>query len=242
MPLHNFEQYQDVYLSPEISISYEDIEAEASASSQLKKMEGNYSNIDFVYGIAFDKRNQSFQPTDGYKTKFIQSLPIVQDGSSIMNGFDVSAYHEINENVIGAVKFYSRTIHGINNEDVRLTSRLFIPRNRLRGFNTAKLGPKDGEDYIGGNYTTSLQIEAQLPKLLPESSRTDISIFLDSGNVWDVDYNSSLDDTNKIRSAIGISANVFTTVGPLSFTLAQDLSKATNDDSEMFNFRLGTSF
>ena len=31
-------------------------------------------------------------------------------------------------------------------------------------------------------------------------------------------------------------------VGPLTFTFAQDLSKATNDETEAFNFRLGTSF
>ena len=85
-------------------------------------------------------------------------------------------------------------------------------------------------------------LEAQLPHLLPESTRTDISIFFDSGNVWHVDYSDTLDDSNKIRSSIGVSANVWTTVGPLSFTLAQNVSKATNDDTELFNFRLGTSF
>ena len=85
-------------------------------------------------------------------------------------------------------------------------------------------------------------MEAQLPNLLPESTRTDISLFIDSGNVWSVDYSDSIDDSNKIRSAIGVSANVFTTIGPLSFTFAQDITKATNDETETFNFRLGTSF
>ena len=40
----------------------------------------------------------------------------------------------------------------------------------------------------------------------------------------------------------GIAANIFTTIGPLSFTIAQNISKATNDETESFNFRLGTSF
>ena len=51
-----------------------------------------------------------------------------------------------------------------------------------------------------------------------------------------------LDNKSKIRSSFGVSANVFTTIGPLSFTFAQDISKATNDETESFNFRLGTSF
>ena len=71
---------------------------------------------------------------------------------------------------------------------------------------------------------------------------TDITVFLDTGNVWSVDYNESLEDSNKIRSSVGISANVFTMVGPLNFTLAQDLTKASTDLTETFNFRLGTSF
>ena len=104
------------------------------------------------------------------------------------------------------------------------------------------MGPKDGENYVGGNYVSTLSIEAALPNLLPESSRTDISAFMDSGNVWHVDYDSTLDDTNKIRTAVGLAANVWTPVGPLSFVLAQDLTKSTNDETQAFNFRIGTSF
>jgi len=238
----DFEQYQNIYLSPMLTMSYEEITPQTDASAQIKKMDGTYTNIDFRYGIAVDKRNQVYQPTKGYRTKFIQSLPIIMDSSSIMNGIDISSYYSVSDDIIGSIKFYARTMHGLEDEDVRLTSRLFLPQRRLRGFNTRKVGPKDGENYIGGNYTTALGFEAQLPNLLPESTRTDISVFLDSGNVWHIDYSDSLDDSNKIRSAIGVSANVWTTIGPLSFTLAQDLSKATNDDTELFNFRLGTSF
>ena len=81
-----------------------------------------------------------------------------------------------------------------------------------------------------------------MPNLLPETYKTDINLFFDAANVWSVDYNSALDDTNKIRSSVGIAANVFTQIGPLSFVFAQDLTKSNNDETETFNFRLGTSF
>ncbi len=236
-----FEQYVDILFSPSVTLSYEDIEVKATSSSSIQKMKGTFTNMDFLYGVTLDKRNQKFQPTDGSRFKFIQSLPIVQDSSSILNGIDVSTYHSVSEDLVGAAKLYVRAINGID-EDVRLTSRMFMPQNRLRGFNTRKVGPKDGDDYIGGNYTTAFGLEAQLPNLLPESTRTDISLFLDAGNVWEVDYSDTLDNSNKIRSAVGISANVFTTVGPLSFTLAQDITKAATDETQTFNFRLGTSF
>jgi len=204
-------------------------------------MEGNFFNADLGYAVTLDRRNQSFRPTDGHKFTFRQKLPLVQDSSSILNGIDISTYHGFSEDLIGSLKFHARTITGVD-DDVRLTDRLYIPRNRLRGFNTYKVGPKDGEDWIGGNYTTALSTEAQLPNLLPESYRTDITLFFDTANIWGVDYTQDLEDADKIRTSVGFSADIFTAIGPLSFVLAKGITKATNDETQTFNFRLGTSF
>jgi len=237
----SFEQYQDVYISPYLSGAFEDITVSSTASDSVKKMKGNFTNVDFGYSITWDKRNQPFQPTAGYRTRFEQQLPILQDSSSIINGIDVARYHAFSEDMITSLKFKAKSIHGVD-DDVRLTNRLFLPTKSLRGFNVRKTGPKDGQDFIGGNYIASLGVEAQLPNLLPESYQTDFSIFLDTANVWSVDYSDSVDDTNQIRSSIGFAANVYTTVGPLSFTIAQSLTEGKYDETETFNFRLGTSF
>ena len=236
-----FEQYENIYFSPSIGAGHEDVTVQKSASASVKKMGGNFSNIDFNYGVAFDQRNQTYNPTGGYWAKFIQKIPLLQDSSSLLNGVNFNKYHGFSEDVIGTVKFFGRSIHGLD-KDTRLTSRLFLPQSRLRGFDTQRTGPKDGNDYVGGNYTTSLAFEAKLPNLLPESYKTDFSVFLDSANVWAVDYSDSIDDSSKIRSSVGLAANVFTAIGPLSFTLAQNITKDTNDVTEVFNFRLGTSF
>ena len=146
----SFEQYEDFFISPSFSVAFEDIEVDSTATDAVKKMEGNFFNLDLTYSLLKDKRNQRYRPTKGHKLSFIQSLPIVQYSSSILNGLDVAAYHDFSEDLIGAVKFHSRAITGID-DDVRLTERLYIPRKRLRRFNTWKTGPKDGDDYIGGN-------------------------------------------------------------------------------------------
>ena len=236
----SFEQYEKFYVSPNLSVAFENIEVDSTASTAVKNMEGNFFNADLGYSLVKDNRNQRFKPTRGNKIVFLQKIPIVQDSSSLLNGFDLTSYHDFSDDLIGAFKFHSRAINGIDG-DVRLTERLYLPRSRLRGFNTYKVGPKDGDDYIGGNYTTAIGFEAQMPNLLPESYRTDFSFFLDTANIWGVDY-TAIDETNTIRSSVGVSANIFTTIGPLSFTMAQDLSKASNDETETFNFRLGTSF
>ena len=237
----SFEQYEDIYISPALAVNHEDIEAESTASDNIKKMDGTYITSDFTYGITLDKRNQSFQPTEGYSTSFFQSLPLIQDSSSIINTFNANTWHEISENVIGSLKFQAKTVHGID-DNVRLTNRLFVSGRKLRGFVRGKVGPKDGADWIGGNYVTGLSVEAQLPNLLPEAYKTDFSLYLDTANIWGVDYSDSIDDSNKIRSSVGVAANVFTAIGPLSWTLSQSLTKASSDVTETFNFNIGTSF
>ena len=65
---------------------------------------------------------------------------------------------------------------------------------------------------------------------------------MDIANLWHVDYSTEVSDSNKIRSSIGIATNMFTPVGPLSFVMSQNLSKADTDITQSFNFQIGTSF
>ena len=148
----------------------------------------------------------------------------------------------VTENIISATKFNLTTVTGIDNEDVRISKRTNLPTTKLRGFKRGKVGPVDGNDHVGGNYAASLNLEANLPNLLPESSRTDVGLFLDLGNVWGVDYDSSLNDSNEIRSSTGIAASWISPLGPMTFVFSTNISKASSDETEGFNFNLGTTF
>ena len=66
------------------------------------------------------------------------------------------------------------------------------------------MGPKDGDDYIGGNYAASLNISTTLHQILPSFQNTDFNIFFDYANVWGVDYDSSIDESNVIRNYVYI--------------------------------------
>ena len=119
---------------------------------------------------------------------------------------------------------------------------MHIPSKRLRGFENRKVGPKDGGDYIGGNYAAALNFEAALPNLLPEGTGTDIAAFVDFANLWHADYSSSIAQSSKLRSSIGFATNMYTPLGPLNFVIAQDLSAADSDSTQTFKFEIGTSF
>ena len=151
-------------------------------------------------------------------------------------------YNSINENIVGASKFYLSTINGLKNEDVRLSKRKGISQRKLRGFKKNKVGPVDGNDHIGGNYVAALNFETNLPNLLPDNTNTDLGLFLDFANIWGVDYTDTVDEANKIRSSTGVVANWSSPIGPLTFILSQNLSKANTDETESFSFNLGTTF
>ncbi len=238
----SFEQYKDVIASIGLSATYDDLKTLDSASDALKKQSGNFNEIATNYGFTFDKRNRSFMPTDGSIIGFGQSFPLYADKSFISNRFNISSYRSITEDVIGATKLYVASVNGLGNDDVRLSNRTGISSRRLRGFEKNKVGPVDGKDHIGGNYAAALNFESNLPNLLPDDTNTDITLFLDFGNVWGVDYDSSIDDSNKIRSSTGVMASWMSPIGPLSFTLSQNLSKASTDETQGFSFNLGTTF
>ena len=46
----------------------------------------------------------------------------------------------------------------------------------------------------------------------------------------------------EVISPLGIGVDWLTPIGPLSFTLAEPLSKANTDKTESFRFNLGTTF
>ena len=237
----SFEQYKDVRTSFGLNASYDDLRTQSNASDSIKKQSGKYNDITFNYGFSQDKRNRSFMPTSGSILTFNQSLPLYADKPSLGNVLSSSIYKTLSENVVGAGKFYIASVNGFD-DDVRLSNRRSLSSKRLRGFERGKVGPMDGTDHIGGNYAAALNLEANLPNLLPDETNIDVAAFLDFGNVWGVDYDSSLDDGNKIRSSTGVVAGWISPIGPMSFVFSKNISKASTDVTESFNFNLGTTF
>jgi|TARA_B110000211_G_C14091243_1_gene559269 outer membrane protein insertion porin family len=237
-----FEQYKDVYLSPTLNLSHDDLKVLSTASASLKKQEGTYTDLSLGYSVKLDKRDRVFMPTDGFATSFSQLLPIYADTPYIQNAVSFSRYNSFSPNVVGAFKFFGSAINGLDDKDVRLSKRLNLNSNRLRGFESGKVGPKDGNDYVGGNYASAINLEANLPNLLPESTKTEVGIFLDAANLWGVDYSDTIEESNKIRSSFGINTSWLSPLGPMSVVLAQNITKAKTDTTETFNFRLGTTF
>ncbi len=238
----SYEKFKDIYFSPGLSLTYDDLTTDDTASALLKKQSGSSTDLMFDYALSSDKRDRRFMPTGGYLTSFFQEIPLYADQPHLKNNFSTNHYKEFSEDLIGALKFGVTSINGIGDDDVRLSKRLGLSSKKLRGFEPGKIGPKDGDDFIGGNYTTSLNLEANFPNFFPEKSNAEIGLFLDAGNVWGVDYSDTIDDSNKLRSTFGVNTSWLSPAGPLSFVFSKNITKASTDIDQTFNFRLGTTF
>ena len=235
-----FEQYDDFFFRPTFSTNYEELTTNSEASVNLKKQEGSYFTTKFKYILDLDKRNQRFQTTDGFQSKFIQTIPIVSESNTLLNGYQIDTYHSLND-ITASLGLYLRAVTGLS-DDVRISERVNLPRQRLRGFESGKIGPVDASDHIGGNYAASLNFQTNLPFLFPSFQSVDFNYFVDAGNVWGVDYSNSVGDSSQIRSSTGVGLEWFSPIGPFTFTLAQPISKIDTDKTQSFQFNIGTTF
>lgn len=119
----------------------------------------------------------------------------------------------------------------------------------VRGFETSSLGPRDtNNDRLGGDRQFIFSAELLTP--LPGADRTLRGLFfLDAGNVWGYRRDSqqsgyyredlSFDD---LRYSVGFGVAWISPLGPLKFSLAFPLNKKDGDDTQRFQFQIGTGF
>ena len=238
----NFEYLNDFNLGVSTSSFYEKIETNSTASARQKKQEGDYWDTFANLSFDYDKRNQKFKTTDGFRSTYSINLPVISETNTLTNSYNYKIYGELYENNISSFSIFLKSANSITSDDVKLTERLYIPSNKLRGFENGKIGPKDGGDFIGGNFISTVNFNTTIPKLFENSESLDALLFFDMGNVWGVDYDSSINDSNKIRSSIGIGIDWFSMVGPINVSLTEVISKNSTDITESFRFNIGTTF
>ncbi len=238
----DFEQFKDLNFGISTRSFYEKIETNSTASTRQKKQTGDYWDTFLKFNFTLDKRNQKFRTTDGFYSRYSLDLPVISENNTLTNTYDYKIYNELYENNISSMSLLLRGANSISGDDIKLTERLTVPSRRLRGFESGKVGPKDGDDFIGGNFVAAVNFNTTLPQLFPNLQNLDATFFLDAANIWGVDYDSSINDSSKIRSSFGIGVDWHTIAGPLNFSLSEVITKADSDVEESFRFNIGTTF
>ncbi|MFM7673760.1 MAG: outer membrane protein assembly factor BamA, partial [Candidatus Fonsibacter sp.] len=240
----NYEIYEDVFFSPNFAIQHDSISAGGSSSALFRSRAGDYLTTSLGYGLTLDKRNSKFKTTEGFITSFDQNLAtLLSDVPTLQTGAGITLFSELfNPEFIGSAKLRLDSGVGIADKDIKLSDRIFATSRDLRGFQNRGVGPVDGGDHVGGNYLATLSLKSTFPNPLPEIVRPTTFLFLDSGNVWGVDYSDRVNDSNKIRSSLGVGIDVVSPLGPLSFSFSNVISKAPTDKVQNFTFNIGSTF
>ena len=127
----------------------------------------------------------------------------------------------------------------------------------VRGYKDNTLGPKAEESDNAGNFNSiggNALIEGTVELIVPmpfvkdqRSLRT--SVFFDYGNVFNTNCSSdagvrdcSAPDLSELRYSVGIGLTWVTPLGPLTFSLAEALNPKGKDETQVFQFSLGTPF
>ena len=112
--------------------------------------------------------------------------------------------------------------------------------NSVRGYKGNSLGPRIDDNAEGGAFKTVANAELIFPAPFAEDNKSlRLSAFFDIGNVFDKvdDF-----DVNELRYSTGISAIWITPIAPLTFSFAWPLNDRVGDESERFQFTLGSFF
>lgn len=110
----------------------------------------------------------------------------------------------------------------------------------VRGYRSNSLGPRELGDPVGGDFRVLGSTEMIFPPPFAADSQTVRFItFFDLGNVY-ADFDSY--DSAELRQSVGLGLMWMSPVGPLSFNLARALNDKPEDETESFQFTLGSSF
>lgn len=206
--------------------------------------EAEFFEVVLGAGYSFNTLNKAFLPTEGIRHRVSADLAI--PGSDL-------EYYSLNylgesftplsktRDVSLAMKTNLGYGSGYGDTDgLPFLKNFFAGGIRsVRGFEYNSLGPRDeASEQIGGNVLVTGSVSLQFP--LPgvkETDQTRISVFTDAGQVYDDEF-----DPSDLRYSTGVALAWMTPIGPLSFTYAKALNASSTDQTEGFQFSIGSSF
>ncbi|MCL5975181.1 MAG: outer membrane protein assembly factor BamA [Gammaproteobacteria bacterium] len=111
----------------------------------------------------------------------------------------------------------------------------------VRGYRANTLGIREDDRPLGGNLmvTGGAEVIFPIPFMKKALRSFRLSTFVDVGNVYDVDESF---DADLLRYSAGLSAIWISPFGAMSFSIAAPFRDQPDDETEIFQFSLGSTF
>lgn len=217
------------------------------ASTFVRDQQGR--NITSLVGhtLMYDRRDNKFDPTDGYYVSFSQDFAGVGGDSKFLRNEARTGYYKpvVREDVIFNTSVRGGYIEGWGGQNVRINDRFFVGGNNLRGFKDAGIGPRDitSTDALGGNVYYTGTVGFSFPLGLPEELGFKGETFVDAGSLFDADQKSaSIQDKSSLRASAGFGVAWTSPLGPIRIDISQPFMKQSYDKTQQVRFDFGTRF
>ncbi|MEM9429042.1 MAG: outer membrane protein assembly factor BamA [Pseudomonadota bacterium] len=260
-PRIGFPLSENSRLTVRATISQDELERQSTdtISPILLREEGDLLTTSVGFTYTLDQRNSPIDPTAGFILQIDQDIATLADTNysrTRASGRAFTSFFE--EDVILTAELEGGALFSFSDES-RIIDRFTLGGDSFRGFSRGGLGPRDTctdcsgddglsdvDDSLGGNFFAVARFEASFPIGLPEQYGIFGGLFADVGTVWGLDdtdgASGTVDDSAKLRSAIGASIFWDTVIGPLRFNYAIPIETVDGDDEERFRLTVDTRF
>jgi outer membrane protein insertion porin family len=222
------------------------------------------------YSLNYNTLDNNKNPTDGLIIDFKQDFAGVGgDVSYLKTAIDGKYYTPLVADIVGLIHVQTGMLNSIGNSQLRMLDQFQMGPNLVRGFAPNGIGPRDltffpytgSGDALGGTKYWGVSAELQMPFwFLPKEVGLKGAVYADAGSLWDYQGPTSwaqtgevnspgcpacgmqFDDTNVIRTSVGVGLIWQSPFGPLRFDYAVPLTKGKYDITQEFKFGGGTSF
>ena len=219
-----------------------------SSSAILLAEEGRKTTSALGYTLTYDNRRSGLNPDAGVVFRVSQDFAgLGGDNNYLKTSALASAQTTVvDDNVILKATLEGGLLNYFSGNS-RVTDRYFLGSQYIRGFAPNGIGPRDGNDALGGNKFAVARLEAEFPIGLPEEYGITGGVFYDAGSLWDVGAPDALMETVEsndflVRQVLGASIFWDTPIGPLRFNWSEIIAKEDQDSEQSFELTISTEF
>jgi outer membrane protein insertion porin family len=222
------------------------------------------------YTLNYNTLDNNKNPNDGLLVDFKQDFAGVGgDVSYIKTAIDGKYYTPLVSDIVGLIHLQGGMLNKMGDTQLRMLDNFQMGSNLVRGFAPNGIGPRDltfypytgTGDALGGTKYWGASAELQMPFwFLPKEVGLKGAVYADAGSLWDYQGPTSwaatgevntaacptcamqYDNSNLIRTSVGIGLIWQSPFGPLRFDYAIPITKGKYDVVQEFKFGGGTSF
>jgi len=226
------------------SFKYDEIfNVGTNASPFIRRQAGKTYTSEVGTVITWDRRDDRQLSTKGWVVRWSTELGGLGGTEHFLrNRADAAIYFPLIQDFVLSFQGSAGAVFGIR-DDVKIAQRFFIGGDTLRGFQTAGIGPRDGNDSLGGKYFYTTTGEISFPLGLPKELNIVGKGFIEAGSLWGTDdVGPTIRDSSALRVTAGVGIQWVSPFGPLRLDYSFPIKFQPFDNRQRFNFSFGTRF